>query len=127
MVIVACDRQYRRDQPQRDAQQHDAEERLHVLHPATGARQQRPGGQPEQQQRHAHAGGQGEQGGAAEHHVARLADVDQRARQRRGHAWPHQQRRQPAHREHRDVAAAGEPVRGFVHARLDEARHLEFP
>ena len=60
--------------------------------PARGSSE--PGRQAHQQQRHAHARGQREQSHTAERHVARLADVDQRAGQRRGDARPDDQRRQ---------------------------------
>ena len=85
---------------------------LHVVHPGAGLRQQRAGRRADQQQRHAHAGGQREQRRAAEQHVARLAQVDQRAGQRRGDAGADDQRRHAAHREHAGQAApAGQPLR----------------
>jgi hypothetical protein len=49
------------------------------IHPHAGFRQQRAGRHADQDQRHAHAHGHGKQRAAADHDIARLADVDQRA------------------------------------------------
>jgi hypothetical protein len=44
-------------------------------------------------------------------HVARLAEEQQRAGQRRGHAGAHDQGRQAAHQEHAGQMAAGQAAR----------------
>jgi hypothetical protein len=84
----------RRNQPDGGGQQQHAEGLLDRLHPRPGLGQQRASREADGDQRHAHAERHDKQRRAAEHGIAGLADVEQRAGQRRGDAGADDQRRQ---------------------------------
>jgi hypothetical protein len=84
----------RRNQPDGGGQQQHAEGLLDASIHAPGLGQQRAAGEADDDQRHAHAERHDEQRRAAEHGIAGLADVEQRAGQRRGDAGADDQRRQ---------------------------------
>ncbi|KAG0773477.1 hypothetical protein G6F22_014842 [Rhizopus arrhizus] len=113
------------EHPPRSRQQQHAEQALHAIHPGARLGQQRAGGRPHDQQRHAHAPGHGEQRRPTQDHVARLRDIQQRTRQRRGYARPDDQRRQGAHHERTGITPARNARRTLRQLRLDARRHLE--
>jgi hypothetical protein len=99
---------------------------LDPFHPRSGLRQQRAAGGADGDQRRAHAERHDEQRRAAEHGVAGLADVEQRAGQRRGDAGADDQRRQRAHQEDADAAAALQVAGFFRQLALQRGRQLQF-
>ena len=117
--------QHRLYRPERDAEQQHAEHHLHFDHPGAGARQQRPGRGADEQERHAHAGGEREQRRAAEPDIARLAEVEQGTGQRRGDAGADDQRRDAAHGADAGDAAAGQALRRLADARGQRLRQLQ--
>ena len=113
------------EHPDRDADQQHAEHRLDGVHPRACLRQQLAGRGADQQQRRAHAQAKREQRRAAEHCVAGLPDVDQRACQRRGDARADDQCRQEPHDRHAGQRAALLAVARGVDAALSPVRHLQ--
>ncbi|CPJ48390.1 Uncharacterised protein [Bordetella pertussis] len=117
---------HHRDQhPPSRAQQKHPEHPLDAFHPGAGTGQQRARRRAHQQQRNAHAPGHREQGRAAQDHVPGLRDVQQRARQRRGHARADDQCRQRPHDQGARYTATRDPVGTLAQAGLQARRHLE--
>src|SRR6267143_1980361 len=80
-------RDHRRDDPQRHREEQHAEKLFHAAHPRAGLGEEGPLGDPDRHQGHAHAERHCEQRRAAQRHVARLRDIEQRAGQRRRNTW----------------------------------------
>ena len=113
------------EQPDRQRQQEHAEHRLDRIHPGAGARQQGAGRGADQQQRRAHAQAERKQRHAAEHGVAGIGNIDERAHQRRGDAGADDQRREKAHDGHAHQIAALLAVADLGELALDGGRHLQ--
>ena len=79
-------RNQRGNQPQRDGQQHDAEEAIHCIHPRPRFGQELACRCADQQQGQAHAQAHDKQCQAAQCGIARVRDVEQGAGQRGSHA-----------------------------------------
>ena len=108
--------QQRRNDPQRHGKQQHAEELAHRHHPFAGPGQKRALGYADCDERQAHADGEREERRAAEHHVARARNLEQRSGERRGYAGAHDDRGEHAHRRHRGEAPALEPALARVEA-----------
>ena len=88
-----------------NAEQHHAEQDVHLCHPRADSRQQLTAGCSGDDEWRTHSHAEGEQRGAAEHCVAGLTDVNERTGKRRGHAWTHDEGRKNPHDAHTDIGA----------------------